>query len=73
MGKLLSREELAGVKGIRFTPQHLLRMESRGEFPKRFSLGRRNVVWDESEIDKWIAQRKAARDEPRRPVARRRA
>ena len=33
-------------------------MEQRGEFPRRFSLTSRCVVWDIAEIEAWIEQRK---------------
>ena len=38
----------------------ILDLEKRGEFPKRFSVAARVVVWDLSEVDDWIANRKAA-------------
>lgn len=33
-------------------------MEKRGEFPRRFPLTRRCVVWDLAEIEAWLAARK---------------
>lgn len=39
-------------------------MERRGEFPKRFLLTPRCVVWDLEEVEAWLAQRRA------RPIAR---
>jgi prophage regulatory protein len=39
-------------------------MEQRGEFPKRFALTSRCVVWDLSEVEAWLAARKAT------PIAR---
>jgi prophage regulatory protein len=33
-------------------------MEQRGEFPRRFSLTSRCVVWDLAEVEAWIEQRK---------------
>ncbi len=33
-------------------------MEQRGEFPRRFSLTSRCVVWDLTEVEAWIEQRK---------------
>jgi len=35
-------------------------MERRGEFPKRFALTRRCVVWDLAEVEAWLAARKQA-------------
>ncbi|WP_370541775.1 MULTISPECIES: helix-turn-helix transcriptional regulator [unclassified Brenneria] len=35
-------------------------MERRGEFPQRFNLTPRCVVWDLDEVEKWIEARKQA-------------
>lgn len=35
-------------------------MEQRGEFPKRFALSPRCVVWDLSEVEAWLATRRAS-------------
>ncbi|MBS75983.1 MULTISPECIES: helix-turn-helix transcriptional regulator [Comamonadaceae] len=35
-------------------------MEQRGEFPKRFRLTPRCVVWDLEEVEAWIEERKRA-------------
>lgn len=34
-------------------------MEQRGEFPKRFALSSRCVVWDLGEVEAWLASRRA--------------
>jgi prophage regulatory protein len=39
-------------------------MEQRGEFPLRFALSPRCVVWDLSEVEAWLASRRSA------PIAR---
>ncbi|WP_454629285.1 helix-turn-helix transcriptional regulator [Bradyrhizobium cenepequi] len=39
-------------------------MEQRGEFPKRFALSPRCVVWDLAEVEAWLASRRST------PVAR---
>jgi prophage regulatory protein len=39
-------------------------MEQRGEFPRRFALSPRCVVWDLSEVEAWLASRGSA------PIAR---
>jgi prophage regulatory protein len=39
-------------------------MEMRGEFPRRFALSRRCVVWDLAEVEAWLASRRSA------PIAR---
>jgi prophage regulatory protein len=39
-------------------------MEQRGEFPRRFALSPRCVVWDLAEIEAWLAARRST------PIAR---
>jgi prophage regulatory protein len=39
-------------------------MEQRGEFPRRFALSPRCVVWDLAEVESWLAARRSI------PVAR---
>ncbi|MBN9506678.1 MAG: AlpA family phage regulatory protein [Altererythrobacter sp.] len=34
-------------------------MEQRGEFPRRYALSPRTVVWDLAEVEAWLAARKA--------------
>jgi prophage regulatory protein len=34
-------------------------MERRGEFPQRFALSPRCVVWDLAEVEEWLASRRA--------------
>ncbi|MDI4654981.1 helix-turn-helix transcriptional regulator [Xanthobacter autotrophicus] len=35
-------------------------MEQRGEFPRRFALSPRCVVWDLGEVEAWLVSRRAA-------------
>jgi prophage regulatory protein len=35
-------------------------MEQRGEFPRRFALSPRCVVWDLAEVEAWLAARRAS-------------
>jgi prophage regulatory protein len=37
-------------------------LEQRGEFPRRFNLTPRCVVWDLDEVEEWIAERRRASD-----------
>jgi prophage regulatory protein len=37
-------------------------MEQRGEFPRRFFLTSRCVVWDLAEVEAWIEERRRASD-----------
>lgn len=36
-------------------------MERRGDFPRRFALSPRCVVWDLAEVEAWLAQRREER------------
>ena len=38
-------------------------MEQRGEFPRRFNLSPRCVVWDLAEVEAWLAARRRASEE----------
>ena len=40
-------------------------MEQRGEFPRRFSLSPRCVVWDLEEVEAWLIERRRASDQGR--------
>ncbi|MEX0619130.1 MAG: AlpA family phage regulatory protein [Pseudohongiellaceae bacterium] len=35
-------------------------MERRGEFPRRFNLTPRCIVWDLEEVEAWVEERKQA-------------
>jgi prophage regulatory protein len=37
----------------------IFEMEQRGEFPRRYALTSRTVVWNLAEVEAWLAQRKA--------------
>lgn len=40
-------------------------MERRGEFPKRFNLTARCVVWDLAEVEAWLAAQRIASENAR--------
>ncbi|MEY6431309.1 AlpA family phage regulatory protein [Thioalkalicoccus limnaeus] len=43
-------------------------LERRGEFPRRFNLTPRCVVWDLAEVEAWVEERKQApRDQTSKP------
>jgi len=50
----------------------ILEMEKRGDFPRRFSVTPRLVVWDLAEIDAWIARQYSAAVQQSAPGSRRR-
>ena len=47
--------------GIRFSREHVWRMEAAGKFPKRIYLSPQKVAWFEDEIFAWLADRAAER------------
>lgn len=42
-------------------------MEKKGDFPRRFVLSARSVVWDRDDVLAWIEARKAASQQSPRP------
>ena len=60
---LLSREDLRNKKGIPFTRQHLHRLIRAGQFPRPIKLGGNTNAWPEPEVDSYIENRIAARDQ----------
>jgi prophage regulatory protein len=53
--RIISRKELRLV--VPFSPQHILRLEKRGSFPKRIRIGERRVGWRLSDVEAWLATR----------------
>ncbi len=59
-----------GVHGeiVLFAKTTIYEMERRGEFPRRFNLTPRCVLWDLAEVEAWIEARKQApRDDVSKP------
>lgn len=65
--RLISKTELRKI--VPYTPQHILRLEKRGMFPRRVQLGTNRVAWLLTEIEQWIAMRVAERDAAARITA----
>ncbi len=61
--RMLSFTELKDLKGIRWSRQHLHRQMNAGKFPKPVHLGEGTAAWPEEEIDAWLAERIAERDQ----------
>jgi prophage regulatory protein len=57
--KTIRRKELRMM--IPLADSTIFEMEKRGEFPKRFALGPRCVVWDLEEVQAWL---RAKREKP---------
>lgn len=56
--RTIRRQELRKIVPLAETT--IYEMERRGEFPRRFNLTPRCVVWDLAEVEAWIEQRKQA-------------
>ncbi|PTD99459.1 helix-turn-helix transcriptional regulator [Pandoraea apista] len=54
--RTIRRQELRLIVPLAETT--IYEMERRGEFPRRFNLTPRCVVWDLAEVEAWIEQRK---------------
>ncbi|HCL3791603.1 TPA: AlpA family transcriptional regulator [Pseudomonas aeruginosa] len=61
--RTIRRQELKQI--IPLSDTTIYEMERRGEFPQRFNLTPRCVVWDLAEVEAWIEERKQA---PRRDI-----
>jgi len=58
--RIVSKKELRQM--VPFTPQHILRLEKQGRFPKRIRLGERRVGWRLTDIEAWLDARAAESD-----------
>ena len=56
--RTIRRQELRQIVPLAETT--IYEMEQRGEFPRRFNLTARCVVWDLEEVESWIEARKQA-------------
>lgn len=52
--RIVTKKELRLI--VPYSPQHILRLEKRGRFPKRVQIGARRVGWYLLEIEAWLAQ-----------------
>lgn len=60
--KTIRRQQLREM--VPLADSTIYEMEQRGEFPRRFALTPRCVVWDLSEVQAWLAARRS------KPIAR---
>lgn len=58
--RVIRKREL--LKMIPLSDATIWRMEKRGEFPKRFTLGGRAVGWFADEIDEWLDSKAIKRE-----------
>ncbi|MFB9342341.1 helix-turn-helix transcriptional regulator [Aminobacter aganoensis] len=63
MKRTVRRPELRMIVPLADTT--IYEMEQRGEFPRRFYLTSRCVVWDLAEVEAWIEERRQASDAER--------
>ena len=56
--RTIRRQELHQIVPLSETTVY--EMERRGEFPRRFNLTPRCVVWDLEEVESWVEERKQA-------------
>jgi len=54
--RAIRRDELRRIVPLADTT--IYEMEQRGEFPQRFQLTSRCVVWDLAEVETWLAERR---------------
>jgi len=66
--RFLNREDLKNL-GVVYSSVHLLRLEADQKFPKRVYLSPGRVVWLESEIQEFVAQRIAERAPPQKVIS----
>lgn len=65
MRVLVNRRQLLRI--VPLSDRTIYDLEKRGDFPKRFTLTQRAVVWDLREVEVWIEKRKAAAQLPKAP------
>ena len=65
MMRLVNKQGLRRL--VLYSPQHTQRLEDAGKFPRRVRLGngpRCRVGWVEQEVQDWLKERIARRDQP---------
>ncbi len=53
--RVITRRELRLL--VPYVPQHILRLEKKGKFPKRIKVGERRVGWWLHEVMAWLEQK----------------
>ncbi|WP_072249510.1 helix-turn-helix transcriptional regulator [Chelatococcus sambhunathii] len=56
--RTIRRHELRGM--VPLADSTIYEMEQRGEFPRRFALSPRCIVWDLAEVQAWLESRRAS-------------
>jgi len=60
--KILSFNDLT-ERGVNFSRVHISRLERAGRFPKHVNLGDKRVGWVEDEVEAWLRERVAERED----------
>ena len=53
--RIITQKQLRAL--VPYTPQHILRLEKAGRFPRRIKLGQNRVGWRLIDIEAWIEAR----------------
>lgn len=56
--RTIRRQQLREI--VPLADSTIYEMEQRGEFPRRFALSPRCIVWDLAEVEAWLLARRAA-------------
>ena len=46
---------------VPFSPNHLRRLEAKGQFPRRIRIGANRIAWLRDEVEQWLTDRVEAR------------
>ena len=60
--EFITRRELRRL--VPYCPQHILRLEKKGKFPKRIKVGERRVGWWLHEVMAWLEQKSGKGGDP---------
>jgi len=58
--QLIDKKELVAL--VKYSAQHIARLEKAGSFPRRIRLGQNRVAWLLSEVEDWIDERLQRRE-----------
>jgi prophage regulatory protein len=53
--RIITQKELRSL--VPYTPQHVLRLEKAGRFPRRIQLGQNRIGWRLIDIEEWVKAR----------------
>jgi prophage regulatory protein len=56
--RIITQKELRAL--VPYTPQHILRLEKAGKFPRRLRLGQNRIGWRLKDVEDWLLARTPA-------------